>query len=259
MGTMITILVIGGACIIAFLLTRMAKRNVDEEYSGNKKGLFAVEDPSRYLAVAFDLDGTLLNTAGDLTEAVNYTRRSKGLEDLSKEDVIPKLGSGVNNLLRCTLPGDMTEEEFSEARKVFSGKYNEICEKSTYAYEGIKPLLEGLKNADYKLAVITNKDNDTAGRLIRSFFPGVFDVVRGRVGELRKPDPKIMEDALVDLGVSADRMLYVGDSEVDRQFGANAGVETVLVSWGFRDRASIEELVPEDHIIDKPRELCGFL
>ena len=209
--------------------------------------------------VIFDLDGTLLNTAADLTDAVNYTRKTKGLEEISKEEVIPKLGGGINNLLRCTLPEDMSEEEFEEARDIFNLKYNEICENRTYAYEGIKPVLEELKNGEYKLAVITNKNDDTAKRLVNSFFPEIFTVVRGRIGELRKPDPVIMTDTLGTLGVSADRVLYVGDSEVDRQFGANSGVATILVSWGFRGRPGLEEIVPEEYIIDRPEEIFKYL
>ena len=238
------------------------KRHQEERMDRVEKTLIRRSDKKEnaaFLAIAFDLDGTLLDTAADLTDAVNFTRKTLGLESLSKEEVKPKLGGGINNLLRCTLPEDLTEEEFEEKRAVFADKYNEICENRTYAYEGVKPVLEQLKESGYSLAVITNKNDDTAKRLVNSFFPGLFSVVRGRVGELRKPDPKMMEDTLKELGVSATQTLFVGDSEVDRQFGEASGVATVLVSWGFRDRADIEKITPQEYIIDSPQELFKYL
>ena len=238
------------------------KRQQEERLDRVEKTLIRRSDKGgahNYLAVAFDLDGTLLNTAADLTDALNYTRAQKGLEKLSENDVIPKLGGGINNLLQCTLPDSMSEDEFKEARAVFTEKYNEVCENRTYAYEGVRPLIEELKQAGYKLAVITNKDNEVAGRLVQSFFPNLFDIVRGRIGELRKPDPRIMNETLDELGVGTKEVLYVGDSEVDRQFGEASGVATVLVSWGFRDRADIEALSPEGYIIDRPEELYSYL
>ena len=214
----------------------------------------------RYKGIFFDLDGTLINTSADLTDAVNHTLECAGQAPVTESDVIPNLGGGVVNLLKTFLPQDISEDDFIKAYGEFVEYYNANSENNTRPYDGMNKLLEGLKEKGYRLAVVTNKNDDAAKRLTERFFPGLTEHTIGRTDEIpKKPDPTMMNMMLDHTGLKAGEVLFVGDSEVDGQLGANAGVDTVLVSWGFRPRSELEKIAPADKIIDKPEELYAYL
>ena len=201
-----------------------------------------------------------MDTAGDLTAAMNYVRGIHGLPLVPEDRVIPELGNGIINLLKKLLPEDITEEEFKICIREFSDFYAEHSQKKTYAYDGIRNLLEELKAQNYKVAVITNKNDDVARVLSSSFFPGLVDFTLGRTDFLeRKPAPAMMRYVLSRLELDPGRVLYVGDSEVDYEFASAAGVPCVLVSWGFRDRNELVKIAGEKGVADVPSQIGEVL
>ena len=279
MGTIIATVIVLGAVVLAFIWTRTGNRRAGGKCSKNNvAGCATCDDTScpasryagythddevtrrRFDGVFFDMDGTLLDTAGDLTSAMNYVRGIHGLPLVPEEQVIPELGNGIINLLRKLLPEDMTEEEFKSCVREFSDYYARNSQKKTYAYEGVRALLEDLKAQKYKIAVITNKNDDVARVLSESYFPGLVDFTLGRTDFLeRKPAPAMMRYVLSKLELEPDRVLYVGDSEVDYQFATAAGVPCVLVSWGFRDREGIVKIAGEKKVADNPAQIAAVL
>ncbi len=276
MGTIIVTIIILGAVFAAFMWTRSGNRKVGGRCSKQEGGCAGCTDAScpfskevvredddlktfrrKYEAVFFDLDGTLLNTAGDLTNAVNHVLEKNGRPPVTESQVIPVLGDGVINLLHTFLPDDISEEQFNKSYDEFGVFYKDNIMNKTYAYEGMRPLLEKLKAADYNTAVITNKNDDMAKMLVNDFFPGLVDITLGRTDDVkRKPDPAMMDIVLSELELEPEKVMYVGDSEVDLEFAASSGTGCILVSWGFRDneRLKVSGHVP---VVDDPRDIIS--
>ncbi|WP_295905512.1 HAD-IA family hydrolase [uncultured Alistipes sp.] len=211
--------------------------------------------------VIFDLDGTLLDTIGDLAVACNAVLGVRGLPQHTYEEYCHFVGNGILRLVERALPEPLrTPETIAAVRADFVKYYTEHIDAHTRPYDGILELVGELARRGVGLAVASNKFQAGTEKLIRLFFPGVtFAAVFGqRPGVPLKPSPAVVEEILALTGVAKDRVLYVGDSGVDIETAAAAGVRGAGVTWGFRDRA---ELVAAGarHLVDRPDELLGLL
>lgn len=194
-----------------------------------------------YKAVIFDLDGTLLDTLGDLHAAVNYALRSFGFPERSLDQVRRFIGNGVVKLMQRATPEGTDEETDRKCLEVFREYYLIHMRDMTAPYEGVASLIEELRARGVKTAVVSNKLHEAVCKLCEDYFPGLIDEAIGvSVESERKPSPVNVYKALDKMGVTADECIYIGDSEVDVQTSHNAGVRCIGVTWGFRDR---EELV----------------
>ena len=211
-----------------------------------------------FQTVIFDLDGTLLDTIRDLAGAGNHVCRENGWPEHTLEEFRKMVGHGIPNLVErfspdnCRSPLMMmsTLSQFSE----YYGKHNM---DRTVPYDGIPDLLASLKEKGVRMAVYSNKADEFSQVIVKHYFPGVFDLVLGKVsGVPVKPDPTGVKRILEKLGADAASTLYVGDSDVDMQTAHNAGLTACGVTWGFRSR---EELAGEHprFLADTPAELLG--
>ena len=208
----------------------------------------------------FDLDGTLLNTIDDLGYACNYALEKTGYPTYPIGAYPAKVGNGINNLIRRALPEtDRTEENILRVRAYFVPYYNEHNCDYTRPYDGMPEVLAALKAQGHRLAVASNKYQAATQKIVSHFFPGVFDVILGeREGVERKPDPQIVFDILASLPTdTAQSVIYIGDSLVDRDTAKNANVPFVACSWGFVPR---EQLVAAGvkRIADTPTDLLKY-
>ncbi len=211
--------------------------------------------------VIFDLDGTLLNTIGDLAKACEVVLQRRQLPQHTFEEYCSFVGNGIMRLVERALPEELRTPEFvAEVRRDFVEYYTAHIDTLTRPYEGITELLGELSRRGIRVAVASNKFQAGTEKLVGLFFPDTeFAAVLGqREGVALKPDPQIVDDILSLTGVERDKVLYVGDSGVDMQTARAAGVRSVGVSWGFRSR---EELVENhaDHIADHPAEILDRL
>lgn len=214
-------------------------------------------------AVIFDLDGTLLNTLDDLTDATNHALNAVGRNAIGISDVRGFVGNGVPKLieraLRFTAPSavgtDGTDDgTFAATLEKFTEYYNVHNTDKTKLYDGIAELLAALSARGIKTAVVTNKYDGAAQALKIRFFPTV-DFVVGTSENVRpKPARDGVDRALAALGVSADEAVYVGDGETDMLTAKNAGLPAVAVTWGFRDRTVLAGFDPYA-MIDEPKAL----
>ncbi len=213
------------------------------------------------MIIIFDLDGTLLNTIDDLGYACNYALSQCGFPAHPIEQYPKMVGNGIGNLIRRALPEkDRNEQTIARVRERFVPYYDEHNCDHTHPYKGIPELLAALKQQGHRLAVASNKYQAATEKIVAHFFLGVFDIVLGeRTGIERKPNPQIVYDILSFCGQSCDRsqVLYIGDSLVDRDTAANAGVPFVACSWGFVSRSQLVKAgVP--HIVDTPKEILSI-
>ncbi len=203
-------------------------------------------------AAIFDLDGTLLNTLDDLTDAANHVCAQNGWPTFTSSEIRHMVGNGIPKLAeRFTPEGERTPEGMVESVHRFMEYYDAHKMDKTAPYPGMLEALAALRKAGVKLAVFSNKADDFCPALVRHYFGDVFDAVRGkREGIPAKPDPTGVFALLSALGVSAAETVYVGDSDVDVLTGHNAGLRVCGVTWGFRDRAELmcagAELLADD-------------
>lgn len=207
--------------------------------------------------IIFDLDGTLINTIADLGACTNYALEKLGYPTHDIESYKFRVGNGINNLFRRSLPeGAKTDENVLRVRREFIPYYNAHNTDLSRPYPGMVELLEALQTEGILLAVASNKYQEATTKIIGELYPSIrFSAVLGqREGINIKPDPQIVFDILQATGVDKADVLYVGDSGVDMQTGLNAGVETCGVTWGFRPRTELEPFHPQ-HIVDSVEEL----
>lgn len=191
----------------------------------------------KYKAVIFDLDGTLTDTLEDLYLSTNLALRSCGLPERELEEIRRFVGNGVKALIERAVPEGTDPHVVEKCFDTFQSHYIIHCQDHTKLYPGIATLLTTLQVKGYRLAVVSNKIQEGVTELAQTFFRGVVDVAIGeQAGIPRKPAPDMVHAALEQLGVGASEAIYVGDSDVDVQTAANAGLPCISVLWGFRSR-----------------------
>lgn len=213
----------------------------------------------KYKAVLFDMDGTVLNTLGDLAAAVNHTLREFSMPERSIAEVAAALGNGAAYLIAHTVPDGTPKELTDKVLAAYAPYYDAHCDILTAPYDGIVPLMQKLRERGVKLAVISNKQDTAVKPLAEKYFPGLLEIAVGESAEVRrKPNPDAVLAALRHIGVEREDAIYVGDTEVDLQTARNAGMECASVDWGFRTREQLVEIGAE-HIFDTVQELEEYL
>lgn len=206
----------------------------------------------------FDLDGTILDTLTDLTNSVNFVLSKYGESPLSAREVADRTGNGVRVLVQKSLPADVDSETFKKAFADFSAHYMQHCADNTRAYDGIKDVLQKIREQGAKCAVVSNKTDGAVQLLAKKHFDGLFDFVTGQKDGVRpKPYPDAVELVLDALGVCKSDALYIGDSEVDVATAKNVGMDCLCVDWGFRDENRLKKSGAE-RIISDPQDILKF-
>ena len=209
----------------------------------------------------FDLDGTLLDTVGDLAAASNRMLALRGLPEHTYDDYCRFVGNGILRLVERALPEELrTPEYVAAARADFVRFYLEAIDRYTKPYAGIPELLAEAARRGVRLAVASNKFQQGTEELVRRFFPAIpFAAVLGQRPDVPlKPDPAVVAEILACTGVPCERALFVGDSGLDMQTARAAGVRSVGVTWGFRSREELQQ-AGADVLVDRSEELLRLL
>ena len=186
------------------------------------------------VAIIFDLDGTLLDTLGDLHSATNHVLEQFGYPTRTIEEVCRFVGNGAERLIRLAVPEGVDPMPVLAA---FQTYYAAHCDILTKPYAGIPEVLRVL-GEKYPLVVVSNKPDRAVKELAKIYFPTLF--ARGESTDCpRKPAPDMVHKAMAAIGV--EHCVYVGDSDVDIVTAKNAGVPCVSVTWGFRGEEELRE------------------
>lgn len=210
-------------------------------------------------AVFFDLDGTLVNTLADLTNAMNFALEKFGQKQLSQEECRVAIGKGAHAFVSGALPPDR-QDLHDDVLGAMWQSYHDSNFAHSRIYEGMVETLDGLRQRGVGLAVVTNKDQAFAEKMLEQFFGAeAFDYIVGVAPDgIVKPDPTSTLKALGSMGILAQECLFIGDSDVDIKTAGAAGIRSVGVSWGFRSKGELEA-AGADIIIDNPREILDLL
>ena len=213
--------------------------------------------------IIFDLDGTLVDSSIDITNALNYAIEPYGLKLLTREDTIGLVGEGITRLIEKMLlfAGKDSKKQVStdlqaDITKRFLKYYTEHLLDYTREYPGARETLKQL--GGYKKAVISNKREILTRKTIDGLgLSQFFDVVIGSdTTPEKKPSPIPVLKALSEFNIKPEEAIIVGDSNLDIDAGKAAGVTTIAVSYGYRPR---EVIAHADYIIDRLTDLIPSL
>jgi len=233
--------------------------NVYYQYMRNRD--FNRQGDILYKVCIFDLDGTLANTLNSIAFFANDALEKCGYNTIEVQKYRYLVGNGADLLMHRMLDlvcgeGCYTEDEIKKLRKIYNHLYESNPTYIVTNYSGVHETIDALKQKGIKTAVLSNKPHNCTTTIVNALFESnSFDVCYGqRLQVARKPSP---EGALLiakELDVEPKDCLYIGDTNTDMKTGAAAGMDTVGVLWGFRDRRELEENHAK-YIIEAPKEI----
>ncbi len=210
-------------------------------------------------AVIFDLDGTLVDSLGDIASAMNEVLERHGFPSHPLPAYRRFVGDGMERLVRRALP-PVDEETVARVLEDMRGTYARHALRTTRPYPGVPDLLDRLAARGVPFAVLTNKPHDAAVAMVRALLGRWrFAAVRGAVpGRPRKPDPAGALEIARRLGVAPEGCLFVGDTPTDMATAGAAGMVPVGVLWGFRTEPELRGAGAR-FLLEQPLELPGLL
>ena len=210
-------------------------------------------------AYFFDLDGTLVETAPEIADAVNDTLCYFDRPEVSQQQVNDWIGHGTKELLiqalasvtHAPVASVRTGHDLQQALPIFDRYYQARCGTRSHLYPHVREVLAALRARGCKLAVVTNKEGRYTDTVLRVHdLHEAFDVVvSGDSFPFKKPDPTSVVDCLSRWGLKASQALFVGDSSIDAATARNAGVPVWLLPYGYNMGESVQACAP-DRVID---------
>ena len=205
-------------------------------------------------AILFDLDGTLLDSLGDLTDSTNYTLKQYGCPARTMDEVRRFVGNGAEMLIKLALPGKESDPPVAEALATYKAYYADHSRIKTKPYDGVLEALAQIAEK-YPVAIVSNKPDVATKALAKELFGGI--PAWGESADCqRKPAPDMLYKAMQALGV--EQCVYVGDSEVDVATAKNAGCKCLTVLWGFRDKQTLID-AGATHFCEDPRDMAEMI
>lgn len=214
----------------------------------------------KFKGIIFDLDGTLVNSLEDISDAMNTVLTTLSYPTHTYDAYQYFIGSGLRNLVTKALPtSNNTEDEIETCFECMIHEYRAICTLKTKPYEGIITLLDELVSQNIKLAVFSNKADELTKKIAAEIFPDYFDAAIGlSTEELKKPNPFEAIEISKKWNLKPEEILFVGDSDIDMQTAINANMFPVGVSWGYRTK---DELIASGAkvVLNNPLDLIEIL
>lgn len=194
--------------------------------------------------VLFDLDGTLTDTLDGIRFCVNHTMDEMSLPHVTREQCRAFVGNGAKVLLQKSLIAVCgSDERLGEAESIYSTFFKNHCCDEVTVYPGVHDMLCRLVESGYAVGIVTNKPHEASCIVAATLMGDIpFVIIRGQInGQPRKPEKALMDEVISKLSVEINNCIFVGDSEVDVTTGANSGMTTIAVTWGFRTKEQLEE------------------
>jgi phosphoglycolate phosphatase len=211
-------------------------------------------------SVIFDLDGTLLDTIDDMTDAVNAALKQRGCPTRSVEEVKYLVGEGTDVFARGALPAEVRQPDIiASLIDEYRAEYAKVWTRKTRPYPGIVDLLNDLDKRGIPMAVLSNKRDAVVKEVIAHFLPGIpfADVQGARPGVPLKPDATAALLLAHRIECSPQHVLFVGDTKTDMQTARAADMVAVGALWGFRTANELRSHGAQ-HLIDCPADILAL-
>jgi phosphoglycolate phosphatase len=213
-------------------------------------------------SVVFDIDGTLLDSLGDIADALNAVLADAGLPAMADAAVRPLIGGSIESTVERAFAGagrPLDSADLSCAADEFLTRYRANIAVRSVLYPETRETLEALRDAGYGLGVCSNKPHDALIEALDAFALTRFfqAVVGAGAADALKPDPAPYFQVLRGLGGRADASVLVGDSETDVKTARNAAAKVVLVPWGYTRRPA--HALGADAVVERLSELPDWL
>lgn len=210
--------------------------------------------------VIFDLDGTLVNSLADLCCSTNFALSKHGFPTHKQEKFNYFVGDGVPKLIERAIPKEQyTKQSAKAVYDEFMNHYREHYLDKTAPYECVESALSQLSSAGIKLAVLSNKVDEMAQKIVKKFFKDTIGCVLGKREDFPlKPNPTSTLSIIEKLGIKPEECAFLGDSGMDMATAVNAGCVAVGVLWGFRTREELLENGAE-YLLEKPSDIAPFI
>jgi len=196
--------------------------------------------------LVFDLDGTLVDTVGDIGLALNKALDNFSLPAMNRTDVINAIGDGVDDMLRLAV-GPNSSVSISEFRAVYREHYHGQTDANSRLFPEVDTVLKALISDGYTLAVLTNKPELPARRVLGHFgIAEYFSIIAGPdTYQSTKPSPDGLLSIIQDSGIIPSRAVMIGDGDTDVRAGKAAGTFTISVTYGYRSESVLESYNPD--------------
>ncbi len=200
----------------------------------------------KYKLALFDMDGTILDTLEDLTDATNVIMEQYGYPTHGIDAVRSFVGNGLRKLIERATPADTAADKIDAMLADFKVYYADHCADKTHPYDGVREMIARLRDKGILTAVVSNKVDEGVQELVKEYFPGLFDLAVGERPDVKpKPAPDMVFSALERMGVDIREAVFIGDSDVDLKTAQNAGIDGIFVDWGFRTPEVLRSLGAE--------------
>ncbi|MDO5154614.1 MAG: HAD-IIIA family hydrolase [Eubacteriales bacterium] len=207
----------------------------------------------------FDMDGTILDTLEDLTDAMNHTLECHNMPKRTIEEVRTFVGNGILKLVERSAVAGTDAEKIAQMFADMKAYYQLHCYDKTKPYDGIIELMKELREKGYGIAVVSNKADAAVQELCQKFFTGLVDYAVGeQEGIARKPAADMVYMAMKQMQTRPEDAVYIGDSEVDFATANNSEIDSIIVTWGFRDEAFLRAQ-GANLFVNKPMEILDIL
>lgn len=197
----------------------------------------------KFKGIIFDLDGTLVNSLEDISDAMNIVLEAHHFPTHTYEVYQYFIGSGLRNLVSKALPDSHNNDtQIEKCYTLMIDAYQKICTQKTKPYEGIFELLAELHSRNIKMSVFSNKADELTKEITVTIFPEYFDPILGLTTEaLKKPNPSKAITIASSWGFKPEEIIFVGDSDIDMQTATNANMFAVGVNWGYRTEEELHQ------------------
>ena len=212
-----------------------------------------------YKLCVFDMDGTFIDSIGDIAAAMNRSLKKLGHTTFSENDYYKMVGNGMEVLCRRALPKS-SEDEIQELIRLYKTDYLANCCIKTKPYDGMVELNQKLIASGIKTAILSNKPHSQVIEIAETLsLNSIFDIIMGQSERYpSKPAPDALLAVMEKLNASADETVYIGDSDVDIQLAKAANVTSVGVKWGFRGEAELKR-AGANFIVSDAGELASVI
>mgnify|MGYP000256275132 CR=1 FL=1 len=216
---------------------------------------------SKIKTVLFDLDGTLIDTAPDMANALNRLLKEENLAEMSFENIRPVVSNGSVALVKLGFGNDIEDKLLARLKTRYLEIYQQhLCEDSVL-FDGMAQLLNHIEQQKMNWGVVTNKPGWLTEPLMQQI--GLLDraacIVSGDTTENRKPHPQPMYHACLAAGSKPYECVYVGDHRRDIEAGNNAGMKTIVALYGYIDSTENTDDWGADINIEHPDEIIAHL